>query len=739
MRRWVGLLLGLGLVLAQPTPAERAEGLRARLVEAQLELAFDPQAAAGLLQAAQAEAAALAKAGLTVDLKPLEEALGARDEAAFARARARLWTDLLRQGYLRLEEAVRSGDLAAAQGWALLREYRPATRYAAPEAEATLALEELRQGRLKPEEALLAVRADLLGAYQARLEAALRDLEEAQSQGQPVRAAEQRALAQGYFEILAPAYREARGAARLAEARQALASGPLGAIREALSGFQAAPLSPRERARRANQTLRFLDLVAVEYGRGVVGPAGAVRVTKSLEIEEATAFLESARAAWSALEPMFPAAKVEGVRQGFKGLEQGLQAARQGDNPPSAQALEEGVRALRQELEALLPAEWRRADPAGDLEVIRQQLKALENAVAQGRYDLAETARMDAYALLESGPEARLRVFAPALALEIEDLFWNGPDGLARLIRQKAPPSEVRETRRRLEAKLHEASGFLSTQSAPAATLANAAVIVFREGLEAVLILAALLGSLKRPEVRRFRRPLWQGALLAFGVTVLTWFAMRGLLTQFARYGERLEAVVSLLAIAVLLLIMNWFFHQVYWTDHLAGFHQQKQRLLRAETGQYLGLLSLGFVSVYREGFETVLFLQSLVLQSSLAPVLLGIGLGLLATVGVGLGVFALQAKLPYKRMLIATGVLLLLVLFTMVGTTAHVWQVVGWLPVHPIGGLALPYWAGMWLGLYPTWEGLGLQVFAVVAVLGSYFLAEGLKRRSLPGNVRHT
>lgn len=99
-------------------------------------------------------------------------------------------------------------------------------------------------------------------------------------------------------------------------------------------------------------------------------------------------------------------------------------------------------------------------------------------------------------------------------------------------------------------------------------------MIVFREGLEAVLILAALLGSLKRPEVRRFRRPLWQGALLTFGVTVLTWFAMRGLLTQLARYGERLEAVVSLLAIAVLLLIMNWFFHQVYWSDHLAGFHQ---------------------------------------------------------------------------------------------------------------------------------------------------------------------
>jgi hypothetical protein len=69
-----------------------------------------------------------------------------------------------------------------------------------------------------------------------------------------------------------------------------------------------------------------------------------VRVTKALEIEEATAFLESARAAWSDLEPMFPAAKVEGVRQGFRELERGLQAAHRGENPPSAQALEDAPR-----------------------------------------------------------------------------------------------------------------------------------------------------------------------------------------------------------------------------------------------------------------------------------------------------------------------------------------------------------------------------------------------------------
>ena len=104
----------------------------------------------------------------------------------------------------------------------------------------------------------------------------------------------------------------------------------------------------------------------------------------------------------------------------------------------------------------------------------------------------------------------------------------------------------------------------------------------------------------------------------------------------------------------------------------------------------------LGFTSIYREGFETVLFLQSLVLEA-------GIGVGA-ARRGAGVGrrrcwsgvvTFALQAQLPYKKMLVVTGVLIGVVLLTMVGNTVHVMQVVGWMPITPITGLQLPYWIG--------------------------------------------
>jgi high-affinity iron transporter len=89
-----------------------------------------------------------------------------------------------------------------------------------------------------------------------------------------------------------------------------------------------------------------------------------------------------------------------------------------------------------------------------------------------------------------------------------------------------------------------------------------------------------------------------------------------------------------------------------------------------------------------------------------------------------------MQAKLPHKKMLIVTGILIGAVLLQMVGKTVNVLQVIGWLPLHPIRWLELPYWTGFWFGLYPTWEGIGLQAAAAIFVIGSYYLAEYMQRR---------
>jgi high-affinity iron transporter len=109
--------------------------------------------------------------------------------------------------------------------------------------------------------------------------------------------------------------------------------------------------------------------------------------------------------------------------------------------------------------------------------------------------------------------------------------------------------------------------------------------------------------------------------------------------------------------------------------------------------------------------------------------VLEGVGLGLALTLAVGVVTFVLQHRLPYRRMLVATGVLLDFVLLVMVGESVQELQQAGWLPVHALG-VAFPGWLGVWLALFPTVEGIAAQLLAAVLVVGSYVLAEHLRVR---------
>src|SRR4051794_39076455 len=144
----------------------------------------------------------------------------------------------------------------------------------------------------------------------------------------------------------------------------------------------------------------------------------------------------------------------------------------------------------------------------------------------------------------------------------------------------------------------------------------NASMIVFREGLEAVLIFAAVTASFLGANRSR-RRPVVLGAACAFGAAVLTWFVVQAVLDVASPLGPRLEAITGFIAVVVLLLVLNWFMHKVYWSEWIGRHHRQRRRLL-ARTGlsATIGLVALGFTSVYREGFEVVLFLQNLELKA---------------------------------------------------------------------------------------------------------------------------
>src|SRR3954454_20675810 len=264
---------------------------------------------------------------------------------------------------------------------------------------------------------------------------------------------------------------------------------------------------------------------------------------------------------------------------------------------------------------------------------------------------------------------------------------------------------------------------------AHATVVANSAIIVFREGLEAVLIFAAVTASFLGANRAR-RRPVVAGAGLAFLGTVATWVVVLAALSAASPLGSRLEAITGFLAVIVLLVVLNWFVHKVYWSQWIGRHHRQRRKLLAAASSGAavtFGLIALGFTSVYREGFEVVLFLQNLELQAGSAVVLEGVGIGLAATAVVGVLTFWLHHKLPYRKMLIATGVLVAFVLVVMIGGTALSFQDLGWLPRHETP-FTVPEWMGSWFEMYSTWETLGAQVLAALFVIGSYYAAERMK-----------
>jgi high-affinity iron transporter len=237
-----------------------------------------------------------------------------------------------------------------------------------------------------------------------------------------------------------------------------------------------------------------------------------------------------------------------------------------------------------------------------------------------------------------------------------------------------------------------------------------------------------------------YRRPVAFGAGAAFLATLATWWIAIGLIDDLTQKVSslNLQAATGLLAIVVLLVVMNWFFHKVYWTGWISLHTRKKQNLLdRANSAAasrsdlWWGFALLGFTSLYREGFEVVLFLQSYRLKRGGRIVLYGVLLGLLFSAVTAVLTFFAHRRLPYRRMLILTGVMLGAVLLVMVGEEAQEMQLAHWIPTTELPRLAvrIPPWMGLWFSVFPTVETLAAQAVAALLVAGSYFAARVQRR----------
>ena len=487
-------------------------------------------------------------------------------------------------------------------------------------------------------------------------------------------------------------------------------------------------LSDQERARRERLLLKLVMLIPREYESGVRDG----KVTVPLEYREAVAFTAQARQMLGELAPLWlngkqdKRAALDHVESHLADADAKITAVASPDD--LAATLKVAQTALTDELGISLARRGTTADIVDEVMLETRSLlnQSLASAVT-GDWKMAEQHRLEAYTTYDPELEARLLPRDPQLATDIEHLLLDGLNhpGVKVLLDQHAPQAALEVAYGRVNDALSRAAVQLKSGISPTAAVVNAASIVLREGLEGLLVIIAIFAGLRGPEHARRRRLFWVGIIASVAATAVTWGLSQTVITSLRNYGELIEALTGIIAIGVLLLITNWLFQQVYWKQWITSLKSQA-----AENESAWTLIMVGFAVGYREGFETVLFLQSLVLDAGGTSVGLGVLIGSVILLALGIASLRLGLKLPYFKLLMVTAGLIGLVLVTFTGTTVRSMQTVGWFPVHKIMDVSWPMWTGNWLGLYNTWESIGGQVVAGTLVLGTWRIARYQAKR---------
>ena len=236
--------------------------------------------------------------------------------------------------------------------------------------------------------------------------------------------------------------------------------------------------------------------------------------------------------------------------------------------------------------------------------------------------------------------------------------------------------------------------------------------ILLREGVEAALLVAALLSLLRKAGRTRDTRAVHLGLVVALAAGGVTWFASGALLRLGGSNRELTEGVLQLATAALLLWASHWLIAAAS-AKRLVGFLAQ-QTLSGASTGV---VFALAFGSIYREAFETVIFFRGLLVESPGAggSVLAGAAVGLFALSLLVLAFQRLGKRLQPRPLLITCGVLLCGLAVVMVGKGVHGLQEADLLPLTVWGGFQLPA-----LGVYATREGLLGQAAVLLVLVGS-------------------
>ncbi|WP_134686336.1 FTR1 family iron permease [Brevibacillus migulae] len=260
---------------------------------------------------------------------------------------------------------------------------------------------------------------------------------------------------------------------------------------------------------------------------------------------------------------------------------------------------------------------------------------------------------------------------------------------------------------------------------ASAYTVWDAFAILFREGLEAILIVAALLAMLKRSGNEDKRKWIWSGAAMGIVVSIAMALVLTVYLSNLSTGSSRemVEGISSLIAVIFMVTVGAW----LHGKSNMKSWNRFVERTIGASLakGALWSLSITAFLTVMREGAETIIFYLGMAPTIDPMDLLLGIGTAVLTLVVIAFAVLKASARIPITLFFRVAGLLMYYMAFKFLGVGIHALQVSGVLPAHATG--VVPEISA--LGVYQSWEVIIPQLVVLIIILGSIIRVEWKRR----------
>ena len=359
-----------------------------------------------------------------------------------------------------------------------------------------------------------------------------------------------------------------------------------------------------------------------------------------------------------------------------------------------------------------------------NIDQIRKKLDEMLLQYKKGSYNEALSTSRSAYLDSYENIELPLRPINPDFTLDMEIKFAE----LRNLIQSQSPYEEIQSKTIEIRNGLDESERLVSGTGiiAPTIAFSTSFSIIFREGLESALIIGAILTYLEASRNQRFKKHVYYGLFLAAAATGISWFVAEYIIEISGASRELIEAIAGISAVAVLFWVSFWVLNRIEtkkWIEFV------KAKIWKATTtGGVTVFIMLSFFTVYREGFETVLFYQAMLSFAKYMEwyVIAGMTLGLTIIIGIAFIVRKLGKKLPLRVLFGLTMGIGAYMSITFIGNAVRSFQEAGYISTtHMIGIIPrLDINLAAMTGIHPTLETVMAQfILLCVYIVGSLYV----------------